>query len=282
MWCDTMHRNPTPDSESPHALTIGYQGEPGAFSDAAARALLTEADTKGYASFDDLVAAVDRGEVSHGLLPVENSIFGPIARSYDLLWTYDTLTIVDETIHRVVMNLIGTKDASEEGIAEIRSHPVALEQIRRYADTHPSWKRTIVEDTAGAVAQIVAAENPRIAAVGPALAAELYGGKILRAGIQDDAENFTRFFLLQRNGTARRSLGRACIAFELHNRAGALRDALSVFADCGIDLRSLVSRPDRRNPFNYRFYCEIADIDAEKLQHVLTKIEGNTRVFGVY
>jgi prephenate dehydratase len=276
-----MQRNPTPAPNDPIPPVVGYQGEPGAFSDAAARALIPGANTRGYASFDELVAAADRSEIPYALLPVENSIFGPIARSYDLLWAHPALVVTDETVHRVVMNLIGAKEATEEGIVEIRSHPVALEQIRRYADARPSWKRTVVEDTAGAVAQIVAANDPRVAAVGPALAAELYGGKILRAGIQDDAENFTRFFLLQRNGTARRNLRRACIAFELNNRAGALRDALSVFADRGIDLRSLVSRPDRRNPFNYRFYCEIADVDAT-LHEALTAISGSTRVFGVY
>jgi prephenate dehydratase len=261
---------------------VGYQGEPGAFSDAAARALLPEAQPRGYASFDDLVHAVDQGEIDYALLPVENSIFGPIARSYDLLWAHEALRITDETVHHVVMNLIGTKDATESDIAEIRSHPVALEQIRRYTDAHPNWKRVVVEDTAGAVAQIVAAGDPRIAAVGPALAAELYGGNLLRAGIQDDAENFTRFFLLQRGGSARRNLRRSCIAFELHNRPGALRDALSVFADHDIDLRSLVSRPDRRNPFNYRFYCELSDVDAALLHETLGAIDGSVRVLGLY
>jgi prephenate dehydratase len=276
-----MQRNPT-TAQNQAPPVIGYQGEPGAFSDAAARELIPGANTRGYASFDDLIAAVDREEVPYGLLPVENSIFGPITRSYDLLWKHTSLVITDETVHRIVMNLIGTKDATEEGLAEIRSHPVALEQIRRYADEHPAWKRVVVEDTAGAVAQIVAANDPRVAAVGPALTAELYGGKILRSGIQDDAENFTRFFLLQRNGIARRNLDRACVAFELNNRAGALRDALSAFADRGIDLRSLVCRPDRRNPFNYRFYCEITEIDAGRLEEALSSIDGSTRVFGVY
>jgi len=277
-----MQRNPTPAPKDQARLVIGFQGERGAFSDAAARALVPGANTRGYASFDDLVAAVDRDEVPYGLLPVENSIFGPIARSYDLLWAHTSLVITDETMHRIVMNLIGTKDATEEGLTEIRSHPVALEQIRRYLDNRPSLKRVIVEDTAGAAAQIVAANDPRVAAVGPALTAELYGGKILRSGIQDDAENFTRFFLLQRNGTARRNLNRACVAFELNNRAGALRDALSAFADRGIDLRSLVCRPDRRNPFNYRFYCEITEIDSGRLEEALASIDGSTRVFGVY
>lgn len=263
-------------------VTVGYQGEPGAFSDAAARSLVPGAETRGYSTFEQLVEAVANGAVSYSLLPIENSIFGPIARSYDLLWEHESLRITDEIVFRVVMNLIGTQESSEESIREIRSHPVALEQIRRYAGEHPSWKRTVVEDTAGAVAQIVAAGDATVAAVGPALAAEMYGGKILRAGIQDDERNFTRFFLLERDGKPRRSLHRACVAFELENRAGALRDALSAFADRGLDLRSLVSRPNHRDPFHYRFYCEIAEVDAERLNAALEAIGGSVRVFGVY
>jgi prephenate dehydratase len=263
-------------------VTVGYQGEPGAFSDAAARQLVDGAQTRGYPTFDELVAAVDRSEVDYGLLPVENSIFGPIARSYDLLWQYERLRIVDEIVFRVVMNLIGTPEATEEQIREIRSHPVAMEQVRKYADAHPNWQRAVVEDTAGAVAQIVASGDPAVAAIGPALAADLYGGKILRAGIQDDAENFTRFFLLQRDGIARRLLQRACVAFELTNRPGGLRDALSAFADRNLDLRSLVSRPNHRDPFHYRFYCEIAEVDSTRLEAALGAIDGSVRVFGVY
>ncbi|HEY0797961.1 MAG TPA: prephenate dehydratase domain-containing protein [Candidatus Baltobacteraceae bacterium] len=260
---------------------VAYQGEPGAFSDAAARALLGAA-TRGYATFEDLISAVERGDASYGLLPVENSIYGAIALSYDLLWEHPELRIVDETEYRIVMNLIGTPEATEEQICEIRSHPVALPQVRRYADAHPSWRRVVVEDTAGAVAQIVAAGDPTVGAIGPALAAELYGGKILRAGIQDDVDTFTRFFLLERGGAARRSLRRACVAFELNNRPGALRDALSAFADRNLNLRSLVSRPNHRDPFHYRFYCEIADVDSERLDAALGSIDGSARVFGVY
>ena len=171
-------------------MIIGFQGEAGAFSDAAARRLRPGSETRGYYSFDLLIAAVDAGDIDAALLPVENSIAGPIARSYDLLFEYRNLHAVAETAFPVDMNLIGTPDAVEADIREIRSHPVALEQIHRFAGTHPEWKRVAVADTAGAVAEIVKLGDPTIAAVGPALAAELYGGHVLRAGIQDDPRNF--------------------------------------------------------------------------------------------
>ncbi len=259
---------------------IGFQGEPGAFSDAAARRLRPGTETQGFETFDALVAAVAGGTVDEALLPVENAIFGSIARSYDLLWEYDRLHVVAETVLPVEMNLIGTRDADESAIREIRSHPVALEQVHRFANSHPEWKRIAVADTAGAVAEIVALGDPQVAAIGPALAAELYGAKILHAAIQDDPRNFTRFYLLAREEAASGPLG--CVAIEIANRPGALRDALSAFADREIDLRSLVARPNHVDPFNSRFFFEVGDVDRTRLDAALEAIEGTGRIVGIF
>jgi prephenate dehydratase len=261
-------------------VTIGFQGEAGAFSDAAARRLRPGAETRGYLSFDLLIAAVDNGEIDAALLPVENSIAGSIARAYDLLWEYRGLHAVAETAYPVEMNLIGTPDADEAKIREIRSHPVALEQIHRFAGARPQWKRVAVADTAGAVAEIVALGDPTVAAVGPALAAELYGAKVLRAAIQDDPRNFTRFYLLTREAIVHGSLG--CVAIEVENRPGTLRDALSAFADRGLDLRSLVARPNHVDPFHYRFFFEIGEVDRERLDAALAALDGPSRVIGIF
>jgi prephenate dehydratase len=261
-------------------VIIGFQGEAGAFSDAAARRLRPGAQTRGYLSFDLLVAAVDGGEIDAALLPVENSIAGSIPRSYDLLWEYAGLHAIAETAFPVEMNLIGTLDAVEANIREIRSHPVALEQIHRFAGKHPAWKRVAVADTAGAVAEIVALGDPSVAAVGPALAAELYGAKVLRPAIQDDPRNFTRFYLLAREPQARGTLG--CVAIEVENRPGTLRDALSAFADRGLDLRSLVARPNHVDPFHYRFFFEIGDVDRTRLDAALASIDGTARIIGIF
>jgi prephenate dehydratase len=261
-------------------VIVGFQGEAGAFSDAAARRLRPGSETRGYISFDALMSAVDGGDVDAALLPVENSIAGPIARSYDLLWEYPALHAVAETAFPVEMNLIGTSDSGEDAIREIRSHPVALEQIHRFAGAHPQWKRVAVADTAGAVAEIVALGDPSIAAVGPALAAQLYGGKVLRAAIQDDPRNFTRFYLLARAPIGDGSLG--CVAIEVENRPGTLRDALSAFADRGLDLRSLVARPNHVDPFHYRFFFEIGDVDRARLDAALAALGGPSRVIGIF
>jgi prephenate dehydratase len=260
--------------------TIGFQGERGAFSDAAARRLRPGAETRGYDSFDLLIAAVAAGEIDAALLPVENTIFGSIARAYDLLWEYDDLSAVAETAYPVEMNLIGTPDADEARVREIRSHPVALEQIHRFSNAHPDWKRVAVADTAGAVAEIVALGDPTVAAVGPALAAQLYGAKVLRAAIQDDPRNFTRFYLIERGQASGGPL--ACVAIEVNNRPGSLRDALSAFADRSIDLRNLVARPNHVDPFHYRFFFEIGGVDRGRLDAALAAIDGTARIIGTF
>jgi prephenate dehydratase len=263
-------------------VSVGFQGEPGAFSDEAAHELIAQAQTRGYRTFDDLVAAVDTGEVAFALLPVENSIYGAIARSYDLLWEYPALRIVDEIVFAVVQNLIGTHDATLDDVVEVRSHPVALEQVRKLFDAHPHWRRIVVDDTAAAVAQVIAGGDKSVAAIASALAAQTYGARILRPSVQDDDDNFTRFYLLERHGDARRELGRGCVALELPNEPGSLRNALSAFADRDINLRSLVSRPSRTRAFSYRFYCEVDHVDAARLQAALDAIAGDTRIFGQY
>jgi len=154
--------------------------------------------------------------------------------------------------------------------------------VRRLFAEHPGWRRIVVDDTAAAVAQVVSGGDKTIAAIASAFAARRYGAQILRAAVQDDDDNFTRFYLLAREGTPRRALGRACVALELPNTPGSLRDGLSAFADRAINLRSLVSRPSRTRAFSYRFYCEIDQVDVERLRSALAAIAGDTRIFGVY
>ena len=266
--------NPTP--------LVGFQGEPGAFSDEAARRLIDGAQTRGYVDFDALIRATLAGEVDLGLLPVENSIFGAIARAYDLLWESAGLHIVDETQIAVQMCLIALPGASEDRIREVRSHPVALEQVRGFTDAHPTWQRIAVADTAGAVAEMMQLGDPTIAAIGPAFAAERYGATVLRRGIQDDAQNFTRFYLLSRESNADPGAGRAVIAIEIPHRPGTLRAALGAFADQAIDLRNLVARPNHVDPFNYRFFFEMRDVDEPRLAAALAAVDGQTRIIGVY
>ncbi len=259
---------------------VAYQGHAGAFSDVAARELVPGAQTRGYGSFDAAAAALDAGEADYAVLPVENAIAGPVPRNYELLWEHPALRIRGETTLAIELCLIGTVGTSEATIREVRSHPVALEQVRRYVETR-GWQQTMTTDTAGAVREIVKLGYPTVAAIGPALAAEIHGGTILARGIQDEAENYTRFFLIARTDDAGAG-DRACVGIAVNDRPGSLRDALSAFADRNIDLRFLIARPDRRVPFRYRFFVELANVDDARLNAALAVIGGEQRILGRY
>jgi prephenate dehydratase len=261
--------------------TVAYQGHPGAFSDVAARALVPGAETRGYGSFDAAAAALDGGDVDFAVLPVENAIAGPVPRNYELLWERPAMRIHGETTLAIELCLIGTRDARVETVREVRSHPVALEQVRHYTAAH-GWHQSTTTDTAGAVREVIALGDPTIAAVGPVTAAEIHGGTIIARAIQDEAENYTRFFLLGLGQGDTLPGDRACVGIAVEDRPGSLRDALSAFADRAIDLRFLIARPDRRIPFRYRFFVELANVDDNRLRDALAAIGGEQRILGRY
>ena len=173
-------------------MIVAYQGEPGAFSEDALRSLHPDAETRGYVTFDETFAAALTGAADAALLPVENSISGAVPRVYDLLWAEPSMRVVDEAVYRVVQNLIALDGTALEGIREVRSHPVALEQCRKFLAAHPKMHLAVVADTAGAVREIVALGDPSVAAIASELAAERYGAQVLAPAIQDVADNFTR------------------------------------------------------------------------------------------
>jgi len=259
---------------------VAYQGHPGAFSDVAARALAAGAQTRGYPSFDAAAAAADDGTADFVALPIENAIAGPIPRNYEILWERPSLHVCGETVIPVELCLVGAPGATLETIREVRSHPVALDQVRRFIDAHDGWRRSTSTDTAGAIDEIVTLGDPALAAIGPALAAELYGGTILARGVEDEPDNATRFFLAGRTQSGGGT--RACVGFELADRPGSLRDALGAFADRAIDLRMLIARPDRRQKFRYRFFVELDGVDDARLRDALAAIGGESRVLGRY
>lgn len=263
-------------------MLAGFQGEPGAFSEEAAQAYLPGAQTRGFLSFDALVEAVDSRVVDCGVLPCENSIYGPVTRAYDLLYAYPRVRITGETIYRVVQALIGVPGARIEDLRRIESHPVALEQCRTFLASFPKAEIVPVADTAGAVRAIALAADPTRAAIGPASAAQTYGGVVLAASVQDESENYTRFFAIERDGSSRAQLGRAVLAFVLAHRAGSLHEALGRFAQRGLNLRALVARPLPGRPFEYVFYAEIDCPQASTGSELVAELGEGARLIGWY
>ena len=263
-------------------MIVGFQGEHGAFSEEAVTGLFGPVETRGYLNFDALVEAVDSAEIPFGLLPCENSIHGPVMRAYDLLYAHPHVRIVDETMHRIVQNLIGLPGTRLEAIRRIESHPVALEQCRKFLGSLRHIEIVAVADTAGAVRDVLHRKDPACAAIGPAASAQRYGGAILADAVQDEAENYTRFFGIARDGTPRRSVGRAVLAFVLPHRPGSLHAALGVLADRDLNLRALVARPLPGRPFEYIFYAELDCPNPAQAQAVMEAVGGESRLLGWY
>ena len=177
-------------------MRVAFQGEPGAFSEAAAIQLLGPAiTTVPRATFDSAFRAIGEGQADALLAPVENSLAGSVVRVYDLLLE-SNLGIVAETILPIEHHLIGCPGASLETLRSVASHPMALAQCEQFFVEHPDLRRIPAEDTAGSVREVLAKDDKSAAAIAGRRAAEIYGGVILASDIQDNAENFTRFVLL--------------------------------------------------------------------------------------
>jgi prephenate dehydratase len=238
-------------------MRIAFQGAPGAYSEAAAQRGWPGAETAPRDHFEDVFAAVASGEVSHGLLPVENSIGGSIHRVYDLFLEHD-LPIVAETELQVVHHLVALPGTELSGIRRVCSHPQALAQCESFLRSLPDVEIVATYDTAGS-ARMIREQNLRdTAAVASARAAEIFGLTVLRSGIQDYRDNITRFLLISRDPQPLGVPDKTSLVFALPNAPGALFKALSVFALRDIDMTKLESRPMRGRPWEYLFYVDLA------------------------
>jgi arogenate/prephenate dehydratase len=238
-------------------VRIAFQGTSGAYSEGAARRAWPGAETVPCEQFEDVFAAVSGGHVSHGLLPIENSIGGSIHRNYDLLLEHE-LPIVAETELQVVHNLVALPGTDISRIRRVCSHPQALAQCESFLRSLPGVEIVATYDTAGSARLIHEEQLADTAAIASARAADIFGLTVLRAGIQDFRDNITRFLLVAREAAPLGPPDKTSLVFALPNAPGALFKALSVFALRDIDLTKLESRPMRGRPWEYLFYVDLA------------------------
>jgi arogenate/prephenate dehydratase len=237
-------------------MRIAFQGATGAYSESAARRGWPFGETVALERFEDVFEAVQAGTVTHGILPIENSVGGSIHRNYDLLLEHE-LPIVGETELTVVHNLLALPGTSMHEIRRVFSHPQALAQCERYVRTLPGVEVVATYDTAGSARLIREGGLRDTAAIASARAAEIFGLDILKASIQDFEDNITRFIVIARDPQPLGPPDKTTLAFALHNAPGALFKALSVFALRDIDLTKLESRPARGLPWEYLFYVDV-------------------------
>jgi prephenate dehydratase len=240
-------------------MVVAFQGESGAYSEAAAQRFAPDAAVLPCPSFEDVFRAVETGKAAFGVLPIENSIGGTIHRNYDLLLEH-ALQIVGDLELRVVHSLIALPGTSIDEIKTIYSHPQALAQCDKYLRSLPGVEVVATYDTAGSAKLIKDRQLAGAAAIASERAAAVFEMKVLESGIQDFADNITRFLIVAPvvDGPRTTPTNKTTVVFTLANEAGALFKALSVFALRGIGLTKLESRPIPGRPWEYLFYVDLA------------------------
>jgi prephenate dehydratase len=238
-------------------MKIAIQGELGSFSHEAALRAVPRATIFPCAISPDVFAAVVEERVDGAVIPIENSLAGSVAEHYDLLLIED-VAIESESLLRIRHNLIAMPGTSIDAIERVYSHPVALAQCRNFLAKKPGVEVVPFYDTAGSVKRLMEERDATAAGIASAQAALHYGGEILAAGIEDNPENYTRFFLIRKRNKVQRVANpdKVSLAFTVENRPGTLVAALEVFAGQGTNLTRIESRPVQGRPWQYVFYAD--------------------------
>ncbi len=268
-------------------MKVAIQGELGSNSHMAAVEMLGNQDDLEIIACTvsaQVLAKVVAGEVDSAVLPIENSLHGSVAEHYDLLLELP-VRIDGESLLRIRHNVIAIPGVKLEEVRKVMSHPVALSQCRRFLAAHPELEVVPFYDTAGSVKNLMKAGLRDTAGIAPELAAKEYGGEVLVAGVEDHAENYTRFHLLRKEGAAGGAnvadADKMSIAFAIEHRPGTLVAALERLARAGVNLTKIESRPVPGSPWEYVFYVDVRFDTTEKAEAALAALRGHCRMVKV-
>jgi len=266
------------------APKLAIQGELGAFSHEAAERMQPGCRVVPCARSLEVFDRLDNHSVDSAVIPIENSLAGSVLEHFDLLLAREVF-VQRELRLRIVHNLIAVPGVKLADIRRVYSHPVALDQCREFFRLHPKIEPVSFYDTAGSVKHIMAEKLHDTAAVASKRAAGAYGGRILKAGLEDNKQNFTRFFLVRKQRKLLPRANKTSIAFSVKNIPGALFKALSVFALRDISLAKIESRPVKGHPWEYVFYVDLLcgpTKEADNALRHLAEITDFAKVLGVY
>ncbi len=274
-------------------MKIAYLGPAGTFTEDALGEALAEGDYEPLrtSTIHDAMLAVERGEAGRALVPIENSIEGSVRATLDTLaFEAGAVTIVGEHDHRVRVHLIARAGTRVEAVEAVLSHPQPLAQCARFLrETFPAVELRSVSSTAAAVRMVSESARPW-AALGARAAAELYGCKVMREGVEDSGDNVTRFVWIAPEGTVPEGEGpwKTSLVFSEvgADHPGALVECLSEFSDRGINLTRIESRPLRQGLGRYMFFCDFegkeTDRDASEAIAALRTKAASVRILGSY
>jgi prephenate dehydratase len=266
-----------------------FQGSRGAFSELASWELLgTSAQLLPCPRLEEVFEAVRDGKARYGVVPVENTLAGSVLLGVDLLIQHE-LFVIGETVCRIEHAVIGAPGVELKDVRKVMSHPVALAQCERFFRAHPEIRAVPEYDTAGAVEMVVKENRRDTAAIAGSRTAEIFGGVILADKIQDHSENFTRFLLVSPEAREPDDSVRnkTTLVLKLANSPGSLFHSLRPFAERGVDLTKIESRPIKGSPFEYLFYIDVVSEPGtlsvmKEAVTELTRLSASLRVLGTY
>lgn len=266
-------------------MKISIQGEMGSNSHMATLQMLGDVQIVACNVSAEVLAKVVSGEVDGAVLPIENSLHGSVAEHYDLLLELP-VRIERESLMHIRHNLIAMPGVKIGDIRRVMSHPVALSQCRRFLAGHPEFEVVPFYDTAGSVKHLMAAGLRDVAGMAPELAATEYGAEVLMAGVEDHAENYTRFHLIRREdaeiaGGESDAADKMSLAFAIEHRPGTLVAALERLAEAGVDLTKIESRPVPGSLWEYVFYVDVRFNRGAKANQALAALKDHCRMVKV-
>jgi prephenate dehydratase len=254
---------------------VSFQGEPGAYSQAAAISFFKEPiQTIPYPTFYEALESTEDGRTDFTVLPVENSLEGSVGESYDLLLD-TTLNVVAEIYYRISHCLISLQGL--EKIDTVYSHPQALGQCRKFIQEN-HLRPIPTYDTAGSVKIILELNKANVACIASRKAAEIYHVPIIKEGVEDNQNNYTRFLVLAKKKKESSSKDKTSIIFSIKHIPGALYKILEKFNANGINLTKIESRPTKSTPWEYNFYVDFeGHQDDNTIKYTLEKIQSETK-----
>ena len=256
----------------PQASKVACQGVEGAYSQIACCRMFKSPEITYCKSFENVFQAVDSGECSYGVLPIENSTAGSVHAVYDLMQKYNFF-IVRSARMKITHNLLAKRGAKLEEIKEIISHEQAINQCTGFL-AELGVKVTVVRNTAVAAKMVAESDRTDLAALSSRFCAELYHLDILKESVQDRDNNYTRFICISKNQEIYPGADRTSLMITVPHKPGSLGTVLTKFTALEINLHKLESRPLPGREFEFMFYFDIEEsIYAPEMQVLFQTLE---------
>jgi prephenate dehydratase len=262
---------------------VSFQGERGAYSEAASISFFgNEIEAIPCFTFADALKNTENGESDYSILPIENSLEGSVGESNDLLLSME-LSVIGEIYHRIHHCLIGTGSIGD--IDTIYSHPQALGQCRQFIQEN-SLKTIPSYDTAGSVKIIKDLNENNVACIASKNAAKIFDVQIIKEGIEDNTNNYTRFLVFSKEKSVKPENSKTSIIFSVKHEAGTLHQIVKEFYQYKINLTKIESRPKKNTAWEYNFYVDFeGHQDDSSIKDMLQKLRDNTtflKILGSY